>query len=36
MNEGQDAGMDKEITSELSYYPIPIVSMPMFTLLGFK
>ncbi len=31
--EGQDAGMDTGITGESSYYPIPIVSTPIFTLL---
>ncbi len=34
--EGQDAGMDTEITGEWSYYPILIVSIPVLTLLSFK
>ncbi len=33
---GQDAWMDTEITGEWSDYTIPIVNIPMSTLLGFK
>ncbi len=32
---GQDADMDTEITGEWSYYPIPLRSIPILTLLGF-